>query len=86
MSDWVRTADRLPERNQQVLMFRRGWSRVTTGYFDSMGGWYMDRRDKRLYQIPTHWMPTPPRPDERVEGGSYEAWASEEAAREFDGQ
>ena len=60
MTEWIRTADKLPEPDYAVLAFAKGEG-VVIAYYNAFakGRWWCD--DAGTIE-PTHWMPLPEPP------------------------
>jgi hypothetical protein len=65
--EWIRVEDRLPDKEQEVIVYFRneiGWH-TTAAYWD---GYFMDlcevcgNREGYAYKTITHWMPLPTSP------------------------
>ena len=60
MSEWISVKERLPERWQNVLAYRKN-KKVRMEFICSNGEWEMD--DACMPSV-THWMPIPEPPKE----------------------
>lgn len=62
--EWISVKDRLPDNNDEVLMFICGVH--VLGYVDINGEWYNDVDEKEFSGSVTHWMPLPDPPKEKI--------------------
>ena len=65
MSGWIKCSERLPRKNQSVLVVRV--NNVANMYLRKDGLWYTDGYGVSClkgFDDITHWMPLPPAPEE----------------------
>jgi hypothetical protein len=60
MSEWISVEDRLPEINEEVLIYPSGW--IMCGSFDGET-WVDEDRVNPVFHV-TYWMPLPMPPKE----------------------
>lgn len=68
---WIKTADRMPEPNVDVLFFPSLWNikgdvqdRVEAGYYSRSGMFWMAHGEWVAEELVTHWIPFPDAPEE----------------------
>ena len=69
MSEWVKIADREPDRLTYVLLWAKGWPVAWLGWSDVTGNYRLTGVSRMLSQSsddhqPTHWHPLPEVPRE----------------------
>ena len=67
MSEWISVKERLPEYDDDVLLWASSWDHVYVGYWRHSEEWIGRHRAESEGPLPTtdptHWMPLPPPPD-----------------------
>jgi hypothetical protein len=58
---WICVFDRLPEGNEEVLVFAEGWDRATIGRYSRGHYWIAENTTTDV----THWMELPHKPQDQ---------------------
>lgn len=64
MSEWIRSADRMPEEGTEVLLWIPAYGRPFVGYvnWDNKHGWTSEGEPLGVDELPSLWMRVPPPP------------------------
>jgi len=67
ITDWIPCSERMPELNQEVLIFDKNWEVIEFAKLEKntneQQGWSNGREDLLELEAVTHWQPLPKKPE-----------------------